>query len=77
MINPAYMSLPEYSAALTASLSRYGSTAQLVGDDWQPWAAALTSSPRVAACAPPNPYDFRDWRDWGTALAASTHGLMV
>lgn len=36
----------------------------LPGDNWQDWASEVIDSPNLEGQNAPNPYQFRDWKEW-------------
>jgi hypothetical protein len=55
----------EWADYMYPSLSEYGAVARAFSeDDWQSWGAGLLSLNVIAQAGAPNPYQFKDWKDW-------------
>lgn len=64
MIDPRYLSLPQWVDAVNLSLATYGPATVLQSDDWVLWAHNVLSLPKISAFSPPDPRGFSDWREW-------------
>jgi hypothetical protein len=64
VIDPRFMTVHQWTDAVSLTLSTRAQTTTLIGDDWQQWAYNLISAPAIANFAPPNPGVFTDWRLW-------------
>jgi hypothetical protein len=66
--DPTHMELTPWAFAMNSAMSNYNNLSFLIGDAWQAWGESFLIDPSLSAFAPPDPYQFHDWRDWGRRL---------
>lgn len=66
---PHDMDLKDWADGTTYALGNYTSVISLQGDDWQDWGMFFFNNPQLVILGPPNPYDFKHWREWAERLA--------
>ena len=55
----------EWADYMYPDLSEFGVVARAFSeDDWQSWAAGVLSLNGIAQVGAPDPYQFKDWKDW-------------
>jgi hypothetical protein len=55
----------EWADYMYPNLSEFGAIARAFKeDDWQMWGAGLLSLNGIAQTGAPDPYQFKDWKDW-------------
>ena len=65
MINPYGMTLRDWADAVVLLTEPAWSLGRLDDEsDWQNWAVGLVRASPVSQRAPPNPFQFNDWREW-------------
>ncbi len=65
VINPAYLTVREWTDYMTPNLEQFGNLGRLERDDkWREWGAQLLSMRGLSGSIVPNPYEFGDWREW-------------
>lgn len=66
-IDPRYMTVQDWTAAVAIDLEEFGSVPQLLNPAaWQDWAATVVGMSAISGVVLPNPYDFASWGDWAT-----------
>jgi hypothetical protein len=63
---PINMTLHDWTDQVNVDLESTGLVGKLTNNDWQQWGAQLINNTGMRDV--PNPYDFKDWRDWGTRM---------
>lgn len=75
MINPYGMTIIEWADAVVLATQDVWSLGRLDDEsDWQNWAVGLVRAPEVARRAPPDPYQFNDWREWAERVYPMLEG---
>lgn len=65
VIDPEGMNAQEWTDAMALELARFGSVPKLDRVElWRDWAIAVQQFTEIAVTAPPDPYQFSDWKDW-------------
>lgn len=65
MIDPRYMELKPWADAVILSVSDGWSFGRLEREeDWQTWAKAFCTANGYSQRNVPDPYRFKDWREW-------------
>lgn len=64
-IDPRGLTVREWADFTVPLLDPWGGVGKLENDrDWQVWAASILNLPRMSTFSPPDPYQFKDWREW-------------
>lgn len=68
ILNPYYMDIFDWTDSMNQFFEVGTGTAQKLEDaeDWQDWAQNLIGNPDEIGRDAPVPYDFHDWREWGS-----------
>lgn len=62
---PSNMSFQDWADVVVQDLEAEGLVPINKGEDqWQPWAISLSQVPLVAGRNPPNPIQYKNWKDW-------------
>ena len=64
MIDPRYLSLPQWTDAVGLTLATSAPIPKLLSDDWKSWALVVVSIPAIGKFTPPNPMSFSRWDEW-------------
>ncbi|QDH50428.1 hypothetical protein [Caulobacter phage KcrB] len=65
MIDPRGMTLTDWADSVILSLTDAFAYGKLMNEaGWQDWATGLVRSPSFSARNLPDPYAFKDWREW-------------
>jgi hypothetical protein len=65
VIDPRFLTVREWTDAMTVDLDTYGPLPRLDDDEkWRDWAVAVITLPGISVFSPPSPVEFDDWRTW-------------
>ena len=68
-IDPAFMTVRQWTDFMVPSLEQFGNLGRLTRDDeWRAWGVSLLNLPALSGSIVPNPYQFDDWRAWARRL---------
>lgn len=69
MINPTGMTLRDWADSTILSVNDAWGFSRLDDEKlWQAWGVAFLSAVPFTQQAPPNPYQFSDWREWAMRI---------
>lgn len=72
VINPAYLTVRQWTDFMTPNLEKYGNIGRLTNDEgWREWGAQLLNVPKLSGSIVPDPYQFDDWRAWAQRCVAN------
>lgn len=64
-IDPRGLTVTQWTDAMTLQLTGMSQPPRLDSPTvWQQWALVVSQSPHIALFNPPNPLQYRDWREW-------------
>ena len=69
--DPSDMGLREWTDSAAFSMINYPNSWGMDSPDWQMWGMIFFTDPFLNRYDPPNPYDYRDWKEWARRLADS------
>ena len=69
MIDPRGLKLLDWADAVILTVPDAWSFGRLNNeDDWQVWGTAFVRADGFTQLNPPNPYEFKDWREWAMRM---------
>lgn len=76
IIDPAYLTVRQWTDFMTPNLEQYGNIGRLQNDDgWREWGAQLLNVPKLSGSIVPNPYLYDDWRVWARRCVEGLMGV--
>lgn len=75
-IDPHGFGVIEWTDRMTLELEPFGDIPELNDPGkWQEWARAVIQNVKIAACQPPDPRFYSNWRDWAYRFIQTIYGL--